>query len=213
MYLTENKPTRIIQRRKATEAQEKDITKSKSNIMSSSQPSPPCYWLDKSIVANDDDAAAAAEDVVDIDCICLGTGRFLRSVLVPIMVEYMNKNIPNNKNAVGPVLIQPRGISMIEYMSNKESQQANSYEIDTVLSNGTTETSQVPISAVFSLSSPQGKHSLVEYLPQIMKKRYVVHMLCPHFCILMFPSLDFVMLLPKGSENAHSSSSLLPSPP
>ena len=175
--------------------------------MSSSQPSPPCYWLDKSIIIDN------GEGEVDIDCICLGTGRFLRSVLVPIMVEYMNaKNNSKNasKKAVGPVLIQPRGTSMIEYMSNKQQEQEENnnttfsccYEIDTVLSNGTTQTNQVPISAVFSLSSPQGKHSLVEYLPQIMKNgyvslRYVRYVRSWIFCLVFRKYLHCSLLNPS----------------
>ena len=131
--------------------------------MSPSTPPTNC-WINNDIL-NDQNSDVA------IDCICLGTGRFLRSVLVPIMVEYMNQANAGDENKlkVGPVLIQPRGTSMIEYMNSKNG--ANTYEIDTVLSNGSIETSQVPVSGIFSLSTPEGKHSLVEYLPKIMKQR------------------------------------------
>ena len=134
--------------------------------MSPSTPPTNC-WINNDIL-NDQNSDVA------IDCICLGTGRFLRSVLVPIMVEYMNQANAGDENKlkVGPVLIQPRGTSMIEYMNSKSTSDTSStYEIDTVLSNGEIATSQVPISGIFSLSTPEGKHSLVEYLPRVMKQR------------------------------------------
>ena len=126
----------------------------------------PNFWVNNDILNEQND------DVV-VDCICLGTGRFLRSVLVPIMVKCMNQgNNDKEKPKVGPVLIQPRGTSMIEYMNSKSTSDTSStYEIDSVLSNGEIATTQVPISGIFSLSTPEGKHSLVEYLPRVMKQR------------------------------------------
>ena len=109
-----------------------------------------------------------------VRALCLGTGRFLRSVLVPTLVGMMNENEEASlSDRVGPVLIQPRGTSMIQYMHNKTpkgTQAFASYEVDTILPSGDTATTKVPCSAVFSLSSPEGKHSLVECLPQIMKR-------------------------------------------
>jgi hypothetical protein len=126
------------------------------------------FWLARDLLRNqtndnDNDDATSSK----IDCICLGTGRFLRSVLVPALVLGAKKK--------PPVLIQPRGTSMADYMKTKEQQQQQrgngappEYEIDTVLPSGETETTTIPCSAVFSLATAQGKEALVEWLPRIM---------------------------------------------
>jgi hypothetical protein len=122
------------------------------------------FWLAHNLLRNNDDANSSSK----IDCICLGTGRFLRSVLVPALVLGAKKQ--------PPVLIQPRGTSMADYMKTKEQQQKRGdgaaappeYEIDTVLPSGETETTTIPCSAVFSLATSQGKEALVEWLPRIM---------------------------------------------
>jgi hypothetical protein len=51
----------------------------------------------------------------------------------------------------GPVLIQTRGTSFVEYMQQRSSP---TYEVDTVLTSGVVETQQVPCAAVFSLCDP-----------------------------------------------------------
>lgn len=93
---------------------------------------------------------ASPQAVSQLTALCLGTGRFLRSVLVPSLLG-MN---------VG--LIQPRGRSMIDYMATRS--QASTYEVDTVLTDGSIATTQVPCHAVFTLGSPEGKDALQKSL-------------------------------------------------
>jgi hypothetical protein len=76
-----------------------------------------------------------SSSVRDIDCLCLGTGRFLRSVLVPALVGA----------GLHPALIQTRGRSMLEYMQNSDE---GVYEIDTVTPSGDVETTRIPIYGV-----------------------------------------------------------------
>lgn len=105
-------------------------------------------------------------DPSEIDCLCLGTGRFLRSVLVPALV--------GRKEDIGglgmkPAMIQTRGRSFLEYMQRRTEP---TYEIDTVLPSGRVETTFIPCYGAFSLGNPEDKHDLVELLPKM--KRYVL---------------------------------------
>lgn len=88
----------------------------------------------------------------DIDVLCLGTGRFLRSVLVPALVGA----------GYCPALIQTRGRSFLEYMQDK-----TSYEVDTIEPSGDIKTDQVRCYGAFSLGRTSDKHALVECLPQL----------------------------------------------
>lgn len=65
--------------------------------------------------------------------ICLGTGRFLRSVLVPLFPE-------------PPVLIQTRGRTFVDHVVDNRS----SYPVDTVLPDGSIQTEHFPIAGAFS---------------------------------------------------------------
>jgi mannitol-1-phosphate/altronate dehydrogenase len=96
-----------------------------------------------------------SSSVRDIDCLCLGTGRFLRSVLVPALVGA----------GLHPALIQTRGRSMLEYMQNSDE---GVYEIDTVTPSGDVETTRIPIYGAFTLGSAEGKHHVLqELIPSI----------------------------------------------
>jgi hypothetical protein len=96
--------------------------------------------------------------------LCLGTGRFLRSVLVPSLVGA----------GFEVALIQTRGRSFLEYMllrinrnrSEDLNTTYNTYEVDTVLTSGAIETTEIPCHGAFSLGLPEDKHALVEVLPQ-----------------------------------------------
>jgi hypothetical protein len=98
-----------------------------------------------------------ATDASEIDCLCLGTGRFLRSVLVPALVGMNLK----------PALIQTRGRSFLEYMNTSSSK--GSYQVDTVLPCGNVETANVPCWGAFSLGTPEDKRDLLD-LVQKMKR-------------------------------------------
>ena len=61
-------------------------------------------------------------------------------------------------------LIQTRGRSMMEYMAAAGD---STYEVDTVQTDGTIETSRVPCRAVFSLGNEADKHALAEALSEM----------------------------------------------
>ena len=87
--------------------------------------------------------------------LCLGTGRFLRSVLVPTLVGA----------GLRPALIQTRGRSFLEMMANSSSA---TYPVDTVLPSGETQTDQVPCFGAFSLGKPEDKSYVLDnFLPTL----------------------------------------------
>ncbi|CAB9528763.1 expressed unknown protein [Seminavis robusta] len=106
----------------------------------------PHYWL-----ANDSDEAK------EIDCLCLGTGRFLRSVLIPPLVA---------TNECKPALIQTRGTSFVQFMSARQTNTDSkaTYPIDTVQYNGETETVFVKCFGAFSLGHAPNKDALYREL-------------------------------------------------
>jgi hypothetical protein len=107
------------------------------------------HWL----ATEDDDAS-------EIDCLCLGTGRFLRSVLVPALVGMSLK----------PALIQTRGRSFLEYMSSDESRsREGSYPVDTVTPLGDVETANVPCYGAFSLGTADDKQALWQLVPKMKR--------------------------------------------
>jgi mannitol-1-phosphate/altronate dehydrogenase len=80
-----------------------------------------------------------------VDCLCLGTGRFLRNVLVPML----------NSAGLTPALIQTRGTSFAEYLSNQND--AFSYPIETVLPSGEIITDTVSCCAAFTVGTSEGR--------------------------------------------------------
>ena len=92
-----------------------------------------------------------SDDSKSVDCLCLGTGRFLRSVLVPALIEAKLK----------PALIQTRGSNFIEYMKTRAT---GTYELDTVLDSGAVVTSTVPCYGAFTMGSADGTVALMDFL-------------------------------------------------
>ncbi len=88
-----------------------------------------------------------------IDCLCLGTGRFLRAVLVPALTAC----------GYHPSLIQPRGNSFVSYLRDEK----GSYPVDTVTSTGVVETTRVSCYGAFTLGSNAGKQALLATLPKM----------------------------------------------
>ncbi|KAL3923926.1 MAG: hypothetical protein SGILL_001360 [Bacillariaceae sp.] len=105
----------------------------------------PTHWLPNNNDKNSD---------TGVDALCLGTGRFLRSVLVPSLVGA----------GLQTALVQPRGRSFLEYMASRDGE---TYPIDTVLEDGTIRTEEIPCCGAFSLGSEADKESLVEWLPTL----------------------------------------------
>ena len=100
-----------------------------------------------------------------IDSICIGSGRFLRAVLVPALVA----------SGYHPAIIQPRkSRSFLDYslQAVSEQQQGSSnnvdgigswtYEVDTVNFDGSIETGRVPCWGAGTLGSPEGKRDVLD---------------------------------------------------
>ena len=94
-----------------------------------------------------------------VTSVCIGTGRFLRAMLVPALSEVGGETI----------LAQTRGSSFSQYMYGRLPER--SYEVDTVLQDGRVLTSLFPIAACGSLGKPEGRSAfmkLPERLPNLM---------------------------------------------
>ena len=98
----------------------------------------------------------------DVDAICLGSGRFLRSVLVPFLSSNMK-----------PAVFQTRGRNFLntfeECYLHDDSDGVGvapslQYPVDTVQFDGSTTTSDIEIYAAGTLGSPDGKFQLMEGL-------------------------------------------------
>lgn len=95
--------------------------------------------------------------------VCLGTGRFLRAVLVPALHEL----------GCSIVLAQTRGKSFGQYMQKRLDEGAGAtYEVDTVLPDGSTLTTKHPVAACGSLGVPAG-HAAFMALPARLAVRYI----------------------------------------
>lgn len=105
---------------------------------------------------------SAGGDGQDVDAICLGSGRFLRSVLVPFLSSNMK-----------PAVFQTRGSNFLdsfeEHYRRDDSVSVGvvpslCYPVDTVQFDGSTTTSDVEIYAAGTLGSSDGKFQLMEGL-------------------------------------------------
>jgi len=90
-------------------------------------------------------------DLTLLDSICIGSGRFLRAVLVPALVSA----------DYHPCIIQTRGKSFLEFSceTNKFS-----YEVDTVHYDGKVETTAIPYWGAGTLGTPEGKKDVLDLL-------------------------------------------------
>jgi len=157
-----------------------------------SLPPPTCYWLPATTrrtkdaqVDVDDDSIGDFDlvSVVDADCLCLGTGRFLRSVLIPILLHEGVIRKP-------PLFVQPRGTSFAEHMRQLDRERLqrsetdvddvdrqpfpipNSYPVDTVLQGGTVRTDWYPCGGAFSMQDRQ--FVLYRLIPHLQRVPRVV---------------------------------------
>ena len=98
-------------------------------------------------------------DLSEIDAICIGSGRFLRSVLVP----------PLNAGNLKPAIFQTRGTSFVNYCRSNEhkSDTILSYEVDTVQYDGKVKTDILTCYAAGTLGTDDGKQSLFSLLEQM----------------------------------------------
>ncbi len=119
--------------------------------------------------------ALISKDLDTIDSICIGSGRFLRSVLVPALF-YADYH---------PIIVQTRGRSFLDYALQQQKdyedydalQQQNesddssypqswSYEVDTVNYDGRIKTSDFPFWGAGTLGSVQGKKEILKLLQE-----------------------------------------------
>ena len=103
---------------------------------------------------------SAGQDGHDIDAICIGSGRFLRSVLVPFLSS-------NSKVAI----FQTRGRTFLDSFKQQTKAPPNhlSYSVDTIEFDGITTTSNINICAAGTLGNEDGKSQLLDRIVTTMK--------------------------------------------
>lgn len=95
-----------------------------------------------------------------VTAVCVGTGRFLRAVLAPALVELGGE----------VVLAQTRGTGFSGYLSGRPDR---TYEVDTVLQDGKVLTSRVPVAAAGSLGSSRGREAFMRLPAKLPLLRFV----------------------------------------
>ena len=100
-------------------------------------------------------------DRIQVNAICIGSGRFLRSVLVPALtaVEFC------------PVVIQTRGTSFMRYLEKRNDMK---YEVDTVMPDGSVITELVPVYGAGSLGKTEHKEAVMTFLKNLSKPPRIV---------------------------------------
>ncbi|KAG5179110.1 hypothetical protein JKP88DRAFT_168080 [Tribonema minus] len=96
----------------------------------------------------------------DVQCICLGSGRFLRTVLVPALLEIN----------VRCVIAQPRGTSFVERITASPTAE---YEVDTVPPTGDTSTRSIPVAGVGSLGEDEGREAFLALPKRLPNLRFI----------------------------------------
>lgn len=95
-----------------------------------------------------------------VSAVCIGTGRFLRTVLVPALLELGGEVI----------LAQTRGTNFGKYLEGRSDR---TYEVDTVLQDGRVITSTFPVAAAGSLGIPQGRETFLQLPAQLPNLCYI----------------------------------------
>lgn len=108
------------------------------------------------------------QDISSINAICIGSGRFLRSVLVPALLHCHLK----------PIILQTRGRSFMDYCratngynnhGNNQNGFLLSYEVDTVQFDGNVRTDIIPCYGAGTLGTTKGKDDVLKKLIPNMK--------------------------------------------
>ena len=94
----------------------------------------------------------------DASAVCIGTGRFLRAVLVPALHEL----------GCGVVLAQTRGTSFCAHMA-----ECTEYEVDTVATDGSVQTARLPVAACGSLGLAEGRAAFLALPATLKHLRYI----------------------------------------
>lgn len=97
-------------------------------------------------------------DKTQIDSICIGSGRFLRAVLVPALIASNMK----------PIIVQTRGTSFMNYCKSRcppgGSFDYLTYEVDTVEFDGKTVTQEIKCYGASSLGTQEGKQGVMNLI-------------------------------------------------
>jgi mannitol-1-phosphate/altronate dehydrogenase len=104
-------------------------------------------------------------DKKQINSICIGSGRFLRAVLVPALVASNMK----------PIIVQTRGRNFIEYCASRKEQQQQqqeqddcwTYEVDTVEHDGKIKTDEIKCYGAGSLGTDEAKNHVLTMISQL----------------------------------------------
>lgn len=100
-----------------------------------------------------------------INSICIGSGRFLRSVLVPALLE----------NGLKPIIVQTRGRTFMDYLGRTSVKYSDDlkmipyweYEVDTVEWDGTITTQHIPCYGAGTLGTSKEKEEIMNLLNNI----------------------------------------------
>ena len=115
-------------------------------------------------------------DISSINAICIGSGRFLRSVLVPALLGCDLK----------PAIIQTRGRTFMDYCKERyKNGNVLTYEVDTVEFDGKTTTETVPCYGAGTLGTEEGKNDV---------------------CQKLLPNMDYLSVIGVGVTEAGLSS-------
>ena len=110
------------------------------------------------IATTDITISDAADNGQEINAICIGSGRFLRSVLVPLLSSHAK-----------PCVFQTRGRTFVDSFKDDTDDGNNistllTYPVDTVEFDGTTTTSNIEIYAAGTLGTADGRSHLMDIL-------------------------------------------------
>lgn len=114
---------------------------------------------------------AAGDDGRDIDAVCLGSGRFLRAVLVPLLSSHLK-----------PAVFQTRGRTFLDSFRGGRATDGGGgaapsslrYPVDAVGFDGGTTTSDVEICAAGTLGTPDGRARLMDGLARSVDRISVI---------------------------------------
>mmetsp|Transcript_85561 Transcript_85561/g.169808 ORF Transcript_85561/g.169808 Transcript_85561/m.169808 type:complete len:941 (+) Transcript_85561:70-2892(+) len=96
----------------------------------------------------------------NISSVCIGTGRFLRAVLVPALSELGGQI----------VLAQTRGTSFVKYLENRPER---TFEVDSVLQDGRVTTARFAVAACGSLGTAEGRAAFMQLPARLPHLRYI----------------------------------------
>jgi mannitol-1-phosphate/altronate dehydrogenase len=104
--------------------------------------------------------AAGAEFSANVQCVTIGSGRFLRAVLIPALKAI----------GVKSVIAQPRGHSFSDAILRSDSR---AYEIDTVQQSGEISTETVEVASAGTLGTAEGRSAFLQLPHKLSNLRYV----------------------------------------